>query len=475
VNLLVVSTNRNRLPMPVMPHGACLAAEVAERAGHRVRLLDLMFERRPAEAIRRALEGRPVDAVGVSVRNIDNNDLGAPVFFLRELGALIDAVRAATVAPIVLGGAAVGVMPEALLRLTRADCCVLGDAETVFPGVLERLSRNQSPGGLPGVGVIEGGEYRAAAAAPPAGACRCRPPQFRRWLDTRAYLSRLCTVPVQTKLGCHFACVYCTYRKIEGASYRLGDPGEVAEQVARLAADGLRHIEFVDNVFNSPRDHALGICEQLARRPHRASLQSLELNPLFVDDELFDALERAGFAGVGITVESAADSVLDGLGKGFTASHVHRAAGVVRRHRLPCVWIFMFGGPNETRETVRETLRFAETHVRRSDIAFFGCGIRVYPGTALESIARAQGVLTTPAEQMLEPVFYTSPGVDAAWVRGETKAALARSMRFMSGDSLSFRFLPQLHRVGYALGLRPPLWTRTAAVRRALRAVGMDV
>jgi hypothetical protein len=45
----------------------------------------------------------------------------------------------------------------------------------------------------------------------------------------------------------------------------------------------------------------------------------------------------------------------------------------------------------------------------------------------------------------------------------------------MSGDSLSFRFLPQLHRVGYALGLRPPLWTRTAAVRRTLRAVGMDV
>lgn len=475
MDVLIISTNRNRLPMPVMPHGACIAAEVAERAGHRVRLLDLMFERDPVKAIRRELRGEPADVVGISVRNIDNNDQNAPVLFVRELGALLEAVRSATAAPVVLGGAAVGVMPGELLRLSGADCCVIGDAESAFPALLQRFASGESPGGLPGVGVVEDGVFRTAGAATGERACRCRAPEFRRWLDTRAYLSRLCTIPVQTKLGCHFSCVYCTYRKIEGGSYRLADPGEVAEQIARLDAEGLRHIEFVDNVFNSPRDHAQAICEHLARRPHRASLQSLELNPLFVDDELFDGFERAGFAGVGITVESAADEVLAGLRKGFTAAHVHRAAGVVRRHRLPCVWIFMFGGPNETRETVRETLRFAEEQVRPADVAFFGCGIRVYPGTELERIARAQGVLTLPAERMLEPVFYASPEVDAGWVRTATKAALARNMRFMSGDSLSFRFLPQLHRAGYALGLRPPLWTRTAAVRRTLRAVGMDV
>jgi hypothetical protein len=48
-------------------------------------------------------------------------------------------------------------------------------------------------------------------------------------------------------------------------------------------------------------------------------------------------------------------------------------------------------------------------------------------------------------------------------------------MNYMSGDSLSFRYLPELHRIGHALGLRPPLWTRTAPIRRLLRAVGMEV
>ena len=474
MKILLINTNRNKSPMPVVPLGACLVAEAAERAGHRVRLLDLMLERRPAAALRRELAERPPDVVGLSVRNIDNNDMQAPVFFLRELAPLIDAVRGATAAPIVIGGAAAGVMPEALLRFTGVEWCVTGDGETVFPALLGRLAQGGSARDLPGVAFLENGAYVANPAAP-AGAFRCRPPDLRRWLDTRGYRSRLATTPLQTKLGCHFSCVYCTYRKIEGSAYRLGDPEEAAEAVRKLAADGLRHVEFVDNVFNSPREHALAICGHLARRPHGASLQSLELNPLFVDDELFAALESAGFAGVGITVESAADPVLEGLRKGFTAGHVRRAAEVVARHRLPCVWIFMLGGPNETRETVEETLRFAERHVRPSDVAFFGTGIRVYPGTGLEAIARGQGVLGAAPGEMLEPVFYTSPEVDAAWLQERVRGAVRGAMRYMGADSLGFRYLPQLHRAGYALGLRPPLWRHTARIRRGLRAVGMDV
>ena len=54
------------------------------------------------------------------------------------------------------------------------------------------------------------------------------------------------------------------------------------------------------------------------------------MNPLFIDDEIIAAMERAGFSGIGITVESASDEVLTGLGKGFTSGHVYRAAEVIR-------------------------------------------------------------------------------------------------------------------------------------------------
>lgn len=475
MKILIISTNRNQFPVPVMPIGACMVADAAQKNGHDVRLLDMMFERKPLSALRSELaEWRP-EVIGLSVRNIDNNDMHSPSFFLRELVPLVNMIRSISKAVVVLGGAAVSVMPEELLRYTGADMAVLGDGETVFPLLLEKLSSGKPFRELSGVARIEDGLFYFSPSSPSENSCPCASPDFSRWINIRKYLSRLSTVPLQTKLGCHFKCIYCTYRKIEGSRYRLVNPDEVADTVKALVLRKLRHIEFVDNVFNAPYDHAVSICEKLAETRSGASLTSLELNPLFIDDELITAMEKAGFLGIGITVESASDRVLEGLKKGFAAEHVHKAAGVIRSHKLPCVWIFMMGGPNETEETVRETLRFAENSIRPQDVAFFGTGIRIYPGTELEAVAREEGLLSLSPDKMLEPVFYFSPMVEYGWVRKQIKTSMSGHMNFIDSDSLSLPILPAIHRLGYRLGLRSPIWKHTRFIRRALRMTGMDV
>ena len=474
MNVLIINTNRNHFPMPVIPIGACMAAESAERAGHAVQFLDLAFCKDPLLEVRTALLKNKPDVLGLSVRNIDNNDIQSPAFFIKDVVDLVDFIRSVTPAPIVLGGAAVSVMPEELLRYTGASVAVLGDGETVFPRLLEELSRSLPYDGVPGTAWIEQGIYRSKPCLSSDDGCSCASPDFSRWIHLKAYISRFSTIPVQTKLGCQFACVYCTYRKIEGSRYRLSHPDEVAENVCRLSSRGLRCIEFVDNVFNSPYGHALAICEEIALRRPDASLQSLELNPLFIDDALLSGMERAGFSGIGITVESASDKVLEGLKKGFSAAHVYKAAGVIRRHALPCVWIFMLGGPNETRETVMETIRFAETAIRPQDVAFFGLGIRIYPGTELELIARGEGLLALPQNRMLEPAFYVSPAVAYDWMLNQVQRAMNRHMNFMNSASLSLPALSPIQRIAYRLGLRAPLWKHTRFIRRGLRAFGME-
>ena len=475
MNILIISSNRNQFPMPVIPVGACMIAETAQNAGHNVRLLDLMFEGDPLNTLQEELKRFKPNVVGFSIRNIDNNDMQYPSFYIKELLPLIDAVKRKTPANIILGGAAVSVMPEALLRYTGATLAVTGDGETVFIKLLERLSEGRSPKDLPGVSWIEEDIFKSNAQPLSTNNCHCWSPDFYRWINVKAYRERLTTVPLQTKLGCHFKCIYCTYRKIEGNQYRLSNPEEAVTTIISLASRGYRHIEFVDNVFNSPYDHALSICELLAQVKHGASLQSLELNPLFIDDTLITAMERAGFSGMGITVESASDSVLDGLGKGFTAEHVYKAAEVIKRHKIPCVWIFMMGGPNETRETVAETLQFAENYIRPHDVAFFGLGIRIYPGTELESLARQQGVLSLTPENMLEPVFYISPTIEYSRMKKQVKVSMNKHMNFINTDSIGFPILLPIHRFGYKLGLRPPLWKHTRSIRRSLRFLGMDV
>jgi radical SAM superfamily enzyme YgiQ (UPF0313 family) len=483
MDVLVVSANGVSLPFPVMPAGACLVAEAAERAGHRVRFLDLMFEENPASALQSELKRFCPDVIGLSVRNIDNNDMQNPAMPARGAAFLMGVISRHSRAPVVLGGAAVGVMPEEMLRLTGADCAVVGEGEEVFPAMLERLSSGDSFEGLPGVALIDrnaGGDGMFRKNTEAAPACKeCIAPDFGRWIDMGRYLAAGAAAPLQTKLGCHFRCVYCTYRRVEGTGYRLFEPESAAEAVARYLSAGLRDVELVDSVFNSPHGHAMEVCEAIGRfggRPgkKRARLQTVELNPLFIDDELFGAMEHAGFAGVGITAESASDRVLEGLGKGFSASHVRRAAEVVKRHNIPCLWIFLLGGPGETKETVEETIGFAQKHIRPEDAAFFNIGVRIYPGTRLEEIARQEGLLSLSSRDMVEPVFYISPGADFRWMIGRVKQAVSNNLNFMDSGSIRLGLLPWIHRIGRGFGLRTPLWRHTRLIRRGLRLVGMD-
>jgi radical SAM superfamily enzyme YgiQ (UPF0313 family) len=471
MKVLLINTNQHDQPFPVMPLGVCMVAEAVEQAGHKVKVLDLMFQADAAASLRRELLSDRFDIVGLSIRNIDNNDMRSPVFFINKVPDLVRIIREISGACIVIGGAAVGVMPEEILRFTGADYAVTGDGEFVVPEFLNRIEKG-CEASTPGTSRIDNGCYVANPRQDVTFSGACRIPDFSRWLDVRAYLSRMSTVPVQTKLGCRYKCVYCTYRKIEGETYRLCSPERVVETVQRLVSHGLKDIEFVDNVFNSPYEHAMEICRLLKKARYGARLQSLELNPLFVDDALIEAMEEAGFVGVGITAESASGSVLEGLGKAFTVHDVHNAASVIRRHRMPCIWIFLLGGPGETRQSVEETFNFAERFIRPRDAVFFNIGVRVYPGTGLETIARQQRVLTIPAGEMLEPVFYMSPDLDADWLSERASEFIRTHMNVIDSTSLGLPFLPGLHKLGYSLGLKPPLWRHTPAIRRLLKYTG---
>ncbi|MBM4031691.1 MAG: hypothetical protein FJ291_07880 [Planctomycetes bacterium] len=172
---------------------------------------------------------------------------------------------------------------------------------------------------------------------------------------------------------------------------------------------------------------------------------------------------------VAVTAESAADATLAGLRKGYDAATVRRVAGVVARHRIPCMWIFLLGGPGETRATVRETLGFARTAVRPTDVAFFNFGLRIYPGAGIEAIARQEGLLSLPPADMLKPVFYFSPELDIEWLRAEFARAAASQPNLLGPTALRVPFLPAAYRILYRLGVRPPMWRFTRHARRLKR------
>jgi radical SAM superfamily enzyme YgiQ (UPF0313 family) len=180
-------------------------------------------------------------------------------------------------------------------------------------------------------------------------------------------------------------------------------------------------------------------------------------------------MEAAGFVAMGITIESAADAVLARMRKGFTAEDVRRAAEAVRRHRIPCLWILLFGGPGETEATVRETLDFVHRSVRPRDVVFYNWRLRVYPGTELERMARAEGVLEGGRDGLLKPAFYFSPGMDPVRLDGTLRRFAASHLNCVSLESVGLPLLPMIQRAASRIGARPPMWRHTRLLRRTLR------
>ena len=476
MKVLIISSNRNIYPEPVMPIGACMVAEAAKDAGHDIKLLDLMFKRGPHYDIRSAIKTFKPDVVSLSIRNIDNNDLSEPARLYEGPKEMAGIIRQETGAPLVIGGAALSVMPRELLAQTGADLAVLSDGERIFPAVLGALAGGKWPTDIEGTATMKDGMYVLTPLKQKKGSLSpsFRPPRYERWLDKGRYLSMLSSAPMLTKAGCHFECVYCTYKKLDGGAYELMDPAEAAHEIERLSKTGFRDIEFVDNVFNSPLPHALSVCEEVIKKKIRARLHTVELNPLFITGELVKTMELAGFAGVGITAESASDPVLSGLKKGFGASHVIKAAEILRKSSLPCLWIFMLGGPGETQKTVRETLQFAQRYLKPNDAAFFNIGIRIYPGTWIEKIARQEGLLSLSPQEMLEPVFYLSPGLNFDWLFRELESAIAGNLHLIDVRSMQSRHLPRIRRLCKMIGIKQPLWRHTAQIRRGLRLLGLE-
>jgi anaerobic magnesium-protoporphyrin IX monomethyl ester cyclase len=471
--VLLVSTNRERQPYPVVPNGPACVASALDAAGHRVEFLDLCFAKNAVSTARvAALAFRP-DVIGVSVRNIDNSDAIALRHYTPEARDVLHALReAAPSAKVIAGGAAFGVAPEALFRNLGVDYAVAGDGERASVALIDALCSNSPIEALPGLVRDRDGTVVFTPPGEDADLDALPNPSLHRWVDLARYQRHGATIPIQTKRGCVYKCVYCTYRNVEGWGYRTRDPEHVTDEIEELKTKAaIRHFDFVDSTFNSPPGHALQVCEAIARRKLNVQLDTTNFTPATASNELLSAMKIAGFRTLGITAESASDPVLERLEKGFNASKVREVAQRVEKHGIKTLWIFLVGGPGETPRTVEETLSFAKWRLERGDAVYLTVGLRIYPGTTLHRIAIDEGIVPANSS-LLDPTFYFSSELQFDATVARLKQFAADHPRFMfSADSRSV-ILPYLTRMASALRLPRPHWQYMGLFQRLARAIG---
>jgi radical SAM superfamily enzyme YgiQ (UPF0313 family) len=459
--LLLVNTNRETSPCAVMPIGALRVADACEDAGVPTEFLDLTFAKRPeAEFIRTLRQQRP-KMIGLSVRNIDNGDVRYPRYYLPFVKKLVTLARRESNAPLIVGGPGASMAPENVRKALAVDTVVGGPGEAALLELWEKQKR-RSLTGLPEI--VQGG---ADIWEPTA--------RYERWLDVKQYAKRGAGISVQSRRGCPFKCVYCNYAKIEGTErYDLGEVDRIIEQIkTRVRATGMREVEFVDSTFNSPPRFVRELCAGLAKANLDVSYTASGVSPRYADRETLQSMLDAGFTAIWCTPDTAAESTIRSYRKGFTPKQLLDTARATSDLKFPVMWSFIFGGPEETPETVKETLRFIQEEIDPIHPVMLTARLRIYPATHLAKLAAEEGYPEPVLDPAMPGQWYLSPKVDAQWLDQQLVEARNRMTNVMFMDSGQSRVLPMFHRIRSLLRQRGPLWTSYPQNRIRLRRIGL--
>ena len=412
MRVLLISANTEKINMPTLPLGLACVAAATQKAGHDVAMLDLMTEKDTLSVLKSAIEGFRPDLIGLSVRNIDDQNMEHPRFLLDPVKEIVAGCRSLSGATIVLGGAGYSLFPEGALSFLGADMGIQGEGEVVFPDLIERIERGASLLGLPGL-YLPG-----------------RGPPFERMFEKN--LDRLplpnadlwpaplrkeeLWMPVQTRRGCPLNCSYCSTGVVEGRMFRRHSPETIVKWIARWRKAGVHQFYFVDNTFNLPASFAKELCRKLIDQDLNIRWWSI-LYPMHVDKTLTAYMAKAGCEQVSIGFESGSERILKNMNKRFHLKEVRQISEMLSERGIRQMGFLLLGSPGETRKSVEKSLLFADS--LKLDTLKITAGVRIYPHTVLAKKAIEEGMIASH-DELLFPRFYLARDLEN-WLPGTLK------------------------------------------------------
>jgi radical SAM superfamily enzyme YgiQ (UPF0313 family) len=176
----------------------------------------------------------------------------------------------------------------------------------------------------------------------------------------------------------------------------------MVQWLGELREAGCRNFNFVDSTFNLPPNYAKDLCRQVIQAKLDLHLWCL-IYPKWIDRELVELMRQAGCRQISFGFESGSDRMLRSFNKQFNQKEVSAVSQMFVEAGIKRMGFLLLGGPGETKDSVEESLAFADSlHLETLKITV---GLRIYPHTPLARIALAEGVIS-PDEDLLLPRFY---------------------------------------------------------------------
>jgi radical SAM superfamily enzyme YgiQ (UPF0313 family) len=252
--------------------------------------------------------------------------------------------------PVVMGGFHTALHPEE--ALAHCDAIVAGEAESVWPQVVEDAARRRLQP-----------RYQAQEFHDLAGLPRPR----LELVDFRRY--RVKIIPTQTSRGCPYSCAFCEVPIVYGHTYRRRPLGEVIDEIsANVRLTGLCTIYFIDDNLTGHRDYARELFKALI--PLKIRWSCLWTINTSRDEDLLDLAKKSGCYHVNIGIENVCQESIFSIDK--RQNPVQEYELLLQRLRQRGIFYslnFMFGLDGDTPQLFGETLAFLERV--KAPMAFF--------------------------------------------------------------------------------------------------------
>jgi radical SAM superfamily enzyme YgiQ (UPF0313 family) len=304
-----------------------------------------------------------------------------------------------------VGGSGFSIFPELMFNRLNPDFGVYGEGEETILKLIESLDNNQDYTELSRLVYKKNGQ--CVFNSKESFFSDLNLDFDENLIDY--YWEKSGMLNIQTKRGCPYNCIYCTYPLIEGSKVRTLNTDKIVETLKKLYYQkGIDYVFFTDSVFNINNTYNYELAEKII-----ASGIKIHWGGYFtfknLDENLLKILKKSGLQHVEFGTEAISEKCLKTYGKNFTVNDVLEKSALCNKLDIPFAHFLITGGYGETDETVNET--FENSKLIDNTVFFTFVGMRIYPGTKLQQYAIQEGVINKD-DDLLEPKYYLSKDVN---------------------------------------------------------------
>lgn len=159
---------------------------------------------------------------------------------------------------------------------------------------------------------------------------------------------------VLTDYGCPFRCSFCVMSTL-GYKYRKVE--NVVDELRYLKKLGKKEIFFFDQTFGINKKRTAQLCSMIRDEGFEFGWVCYSRVDI-IDENILIAMKEAGCHTIIFGVESASAKILTKYQKGYTKEQIKETFGLCKRHKIRTVATFIIGLPEDTEETINETIDF---------------------------------------------------------------------------------------------------------------------